>query len=172
MIDSTETNFTGSATIVDFRAEYATEFARLNYEWIEKYFEIEEPDRLALDHPQEKILEPGGHILIALLDGEVIGTCALIRTNDTSFELAKMAVAPAAQGKKIGLQIGRAAIERARNCGATTIHLETNSALTPALTLYRKLGFRERSGLPTPYTRCNVQMTLQLDATDQETDNS
>jgi hypothetical protein len=34
--------------------------------------------------------------------------------------------------------------------------------LTPAISLYGKLGFKKIVGPPTPYQRCNIQMELAL----------
>lgn len=94
--------------------------------------------------------------------GTVVGTCALIKMDDERYELAKMAVSEAARGKGIGWLLGRAIIERARDLGATTVYLESNTMLTPAIALYRKLGFKRVTGPPSPYHRCNIQMELGL----------
>ena len=51
--------------IVEYRPEHQADFARLNYEWIDRYFEREEADRQSLDQPEEKILDSGGCILMA-----------------------------------------------------------------------------------------------------------
>ena len=39
--------------IVDFSDEWAADFARLNYEWIEKFFAVEQHDREILDDPRK-----------------------------------------------------------------------------------------------------------------------
>ncbi|TDX01940.1 DNA-binding MarR family transcriptional regulator [Dinghuibacter silviterrae] len=64
--------------IVDFRPEHAKAFRDLNERWISTYFKMEEPDYRSLDHPQEYILDKGGHIFMALLDDKPVGTVALI----------------------------------------------------------------------------------------------
>lgn len=148
--------------VTNFEPDHAPAFKELNEEWIKRYFAIEEADRKMLSNPQEYIIDRGGAILIALLDKKPVGTCALIKTKDRSYELAKMAVSPEAQGKKIGWKIGLAAIEKARELGANTVHLETNSSLKPAISLYRKLGFKEVCGHDSPYSRCDVQMELTI----------
>jgi DNA-binding MarR family transcriptional regulator len=81
-------------TIVDFTPQYQQSFRQLNEEWITKYFRMEESDYKALDHPMEYIIDGGGYILMALYEGEPVGTCALIKMEDGGFELAKMAVSP------------------------------------------------------------------------------
>ena len=78
------------------------------------------------------------------------------------YELAKMAVSPAMQGKNIGFLLGRAVIEKAIALGARNVYLESNTILTPAIHLYHKLGFTKVVGHTTPYERCNIQMSLSL----------
>jgi len=151
-----------SANIVDYQPEFQSDFARLNYEWIERYFEVEETDRQSLDHPEKKIIQSGGHILMAELDNQIVGTCALIKAGDGVYELAKMAVAETARGKGIGWLLGRAAIDKAKDQGASSVFLESNTILTPAINLYRKLGFKKVVRDPSPYNRCNIQMELTL----------
>lgn len=150
--------------IVPYKKQYRYTFKSLNQWWIEKYFTMEEMDYKALDNPKEYILDKGGHILFALLNKEPLGVCALIPTSlqEYDYELAKMGVSLSAQGKGIGLLLGEAIIEKAKTCGAKKIHLESNTILEPAIHLYRKLGFKEVSGLPSPYSRCNIQMELTL----------
>jgi DNA-binding MarR family transcriptional regulator len=148
--------------IVDYKPEHQPLFRKINEEWISQWFVMEEQDYKALDHPQEYILDKGGHILIALYKGEPVGTCALIKMDDEMFELAKMGVSPKAKGKGIGLLLGNATIERARELGAKRIYLESNTLLKPAISLYHKLGFKKVTGIPSPYERCNIQMMLEL----------
>ena len=148
--------------IVDYEPRYARAFKQLNEEWITTWFKMEEEDHHALDHPQEHILDPGGHIFIALYQGEPVGACAIIKMADGGFELAKMGVAPKAKGKGIGLLLGRACIEKARQLGAHRVYLESNTRLRPAISLYHKLGFKKIAAPPSPYERCDIQMELVL----------
>ena len=149
--------------MVDYTPAYQAAFRRLNEEWITRYFRMEEGDYKALDHPKEYILDKGGHIFMALYKGEPVGACALIRMEDGGFELAKMAVSPAAQGLGIGYLLGRACIDKARTLGARRVYLESNTRLKPAISLYHKLGFRKVAGPPSPYERADIQMELVLD---------
>ncbi|MBD2093165.1 GNAT family N-acetyltransferase [Microcoleus sp. FACHB-1515] len=152
-----------SIEIIDYSPAFHDDFKRLNYEWIENYFKLEEADHQSLDRPEQKILNSGGHIHMALSNGEAVGTCALIKMNDDTYELAKMAVTEKARGKGIGWLLGQAAIQKAREFGAKTVYLESNTVLEPAINLYQKLGFRKIVGQPSPYKRCNIQMELKLD---------
>lgn len=150
--------------IDNYESAYKEVFRDLNVEWISTYFKMEASDFKALENADSYILQNGGYILVALLNNEPVGVCALIKMNDPiyDFELAKMAVAPKAQGKKIGWLIGEAIKEKARSVGAKTLYLESNTILTPAISLYRKLGFIEVFGRTSPYERCNIQMSLDL----------
>ena len=148
--------------IIDYSAEFKDDFRQLNYEWINQHFQLEESDRQSLNHPEEKILLPGGHIYLALYNNKTVGTCALIKVNDDTYELAKMSVTQSSRGKGIGWLLGEATIAKARELGAKTVFLESNTMLKPAIALYSKLGFRKIVGKPSPYKRCNIQMELKL----------
>lgn len=152
------------ATIVPYELKYREHFRELNEQWIKKYFEMENEDRKILEHPQENILNKGGHIIVALYNDEPVGVCALIKLEqrEGEYELGKMAVTPKVQGLGIGYLLGRSIIEKAKHIGAKKVHLESNTKLKPAIKLYEKLGFKKVSGHPTPYERCNIQMELNL----------
>jgi len=49
--------------IVGFADEWAADFASLNYEWIEKYFAVEEHDREILDDPKHLSSTPADRSL-------------------------------------------------------------------------------------------------------------
>lgn len=146
--------------IVPYNDSYQQAFKKLNEDWITTYFKMEEADFKSLDHPKEYILDKGGFIFIALYEGKAIGTCSLIKMDNNTFELAKMAVSDEAKGKGIGFMLGNALIEKAKQEGATGLYLESNTILKPAINLYHKLGFKKITGIPSPYERCNIQMEL------------
>ncbi|AFU99308.1 GNAT family N-acetyltransferase [Simiduia agarivorans] len=138
-------------------------FSALNYAWISQFFEVEASDRKALDNPGD-IVKAGGHI-ITQSDGQtVVGCCALLCNGERSFELAKMAVRQSHQGRGLANVLMQAAIGLAREQGALSIDLLTNSRLVPAVTLYRKFGFAELpAGCHPDYARCDLVMRLNLD---------
>lgn len=149
--------------IFDYSPEYHDDFKRLNYEWIEKFFTVEDADRELLEHPDERILEPGGAILLARYEGEIVGVCALFRKDDETLELAKMAVTPKVQGRHIGWTLGCAAVDKARSLGAKKLHIDSNTRLKAAMKLYAKMGFVRVVGPPSPYEKCNIQLEKILD---------
>jgi GNAT superfamily N-acetyltransferase len=152
-----------STRIVDFQPRHRERFRALNLAWITEHFRVEDADRRALDDPDGYIIGHGGHILVAEDDdGTVAGVCALLRNDDGSFELAKMAVDAAARGRHIGRALGEASIDRARALGAPRLELLSNTILGPAIRLYRALGFAEVPLPPNDYERANIKMTLDL----------
>ena len=148
--------------IMMYKPEYKESFKQLNEEWITTWFKMEESDHKSLDYPEEYILDKGGYIFIATYNDEPMGTCALIKMEGNTFELAKMAVSPKAKGKGIGWLLGNAAIAKAKEVGANRLYLESNTILKPAINLYNKLGFKKITGTPSPYERANIQMELNL----------
>ena len=143
----------------------AAAFARLNEEWITRFFTLEAKDRETLADPFGVYVEPGGDVLIARHGDEPLGCVALQPGAGGVFELSKMAVAPAARGQGLGRRLLEAAVERARQLGATSLFLGSNRRLAPAVHLYESVGFehvpRERIG-PMPYDRADVFMELAL----------
>ncbi|WP_281233913.1 GNAT family N-acetyltransferase [Flavobacterium gelatinilyticum] len=150
--------------IVTYNTKYQKAFKDLNIEWIAAYFEIEPSDLKALDHPQEYIIDKGGEIFSAILNDEVVGVCAMLKSEHTDFdyELVKMAVSPKAQGKGAGFLLAQNAIKWAAAQGASKIYLESNTKLGPAIKLYEKLGFKEIKGISSPYKRVDIQMVLHI----------
>jgi len=151
--------------IVDFRPELAPVFKALNEAWITTLFALEPKDREVLDDPQGKIIARGGQVLFVADTGEIVGCVALMKLGDGGFEVAKMAVADSHKGRGLGRALMAACVERARAAGAPRLYLETNSALAPAMALYRGFGFRELTGMkrgPSDYARVDVWMELSL----------
>jgi putative acetyltransferase len=149
--------------IVPFDPALVPHFARLNREWIERFFVLEPADITVLEDPKSAIIDKGGMIFFALAGDDVVGTCAVMPHGPGTLELAKMAVSRAAQGRGVGRLLGEACIAFARSTDAHTLMLLSNASLAPALHLYEKLGFRHA---PMPegseYARANVHMTLRL----------
>lgn len=153
--------------IVPFEPRYRDDFKRLNVEWLERYFHVEPIDRDVLSNPETMILTPGGQILLARYQGEIVGTCALIRAGRTRIELSKMAVTARCQGLGIGRRLLVAAIEVFQGMQTGTLFLESSSRLTPALTLYESCGFRHapRPRMARHYARSDVYMVYDPAAT-------
>lgn len=148
-------------TILEYKPEHQPWFEKFNRAWIEKHFWMEPLDTAVLQHPDEHILKKGGTILMTNCDKEIAGTVALKYVEPGVFEFTKMAVDEKFRGRHIGLLLSEAAIIKARELGAYKIILYSNTVLIPAITMYRKLGFKEVP-LDTVYQRSDIKMELIL----------
>lgn len=128
--------------IVEYKPEYKIKYKDLNYEWLNRYFEIESSDEKILSNPEEEVIKKNGFIFFALLNDDPIGTCTLIRQDDTSYELSKMCVTEKYQRKGAGELLMNEAISKAYHLGIEKIFLCTNKKLTAAVNLYKKKGFK------------------------------
>ncbi len=165
-----ETSADGDIEIADYRPAWKKHFVTLNSAWIEEFFSLEEADKRVFADPKGCIVDQGGAILFALLNGRIVGVCALIRHGRDLLELAKMAVAPDLCRRGIGLALALAIVKRARSFGTRPLYLRTSPRLTAANKLYRKLGFRKTAKSPfggEPFRRETFVMKLaprQIDA--------
>lgn len=149
--------------LVSWSPDLRAHFERLNLEWIERWFTVEEEDRKVFADPAGLIVEPGGQIFFVVDEIGVRGTCAVIRHDTETFELAKMAVEPSAQGRGYGDRLVEAAVGFARGAGAHRLMLVSNTRLGPALNLYRKHGFQDVPLDPANgYSRADIQLELRL----------
>ena len=155
--------------IVEFQPGHAGAFKALNEAWITKHFKLEPQDVAVLDDPWGEIIAPGGAVMFVGPDradaASIVGCVAMKAMDDGGFEVAKMAVADGHKGKGLGRLLMQACIDRALVEGGERLYLETNSALAPALSLYRSFGFKEIPGKrrgPGDYERVDVWMELKL----------
>ncbi|MGN6520136.1 MAG: bifunctional helix-turn-helix transcriptional regulator/GNAT family N-acetyltransferase [Dokdonella sp.] len=149
--------------IVPYRREWAAHFERLNAEWLQRWFTLEEVDRAVLGDPQTHVIDPGGAIVFATLDGEVIGTCALLKEAPGVYELSKMAVESGFRGFGAGRKLLDAAIAEFQRRRGRTLFLESSKRLGPALQLYESGGFVHYPA-PRPgshYQRADVYMVYE-----------
>ena len=144
--------------------EDADAFRKLNEEWIDAHFELEEEDRRQLADPVAAYVEPGGAILLAESEGEVVGCVAIAPDGTGAYELSKMAVDPSVRGRGTGRLLLEAAVEEARRIGATSLFLGSSTKLPAAVHLYESVGFEHvpPESLHMPYLRATVFMRLEL----------
>lgn len=84
--------------------------------------------------------DPEALHVVALADGELLGTCRLL-FDDGVARLGRMAVEADARGRGIGAEILRVAEEESRRAGAQKIRLHAQSS---ARSLYERAGFEVR----------------------------
>ena len=138
-------------------------FAALNIEWLQRYFAVEDVDWQMFDDPVATILAPGGEIVMAEIDGVVVGCGALIKRSDEIVELAKMAVSAVYQSKGIGARLVEVLVAQAKTRGLAKLYLVSSTKLPQAVPLYRKLGFVDTDlPLHQVYKRSDISLELDL----------
>lgn len=153
----------GGLAIRRFTNALAEDFHRINAEWIEGMYRLEQTDIDVLQNPRERIIDRGGDILF-VEDPKmgIVGTCALLKTGERQFELTKMGVLEKARGKKAGEFLLHAIIARAYALGCDRLYLLSNAKSEAAVHLYEKLGFVHDAEIMEDfgkrYARCNVAM--------------
>jgi DNA-binding MarR family transcriptional regulator/N-acetylglutamate synthase-like GNAT family acetyltransferase len=150
----------------DFSDDLADAFYRINAEWIEDMFALEENDIALLSRPRELILDKGGVVLFAETPQlGVVGTCALMLSKDGWVELTKMGVLKSARGLKVGEFLLAKTLERASSLGFGKVYLLTNKKCAAAIHLYEKLGFVHDAEIMrlfgARYERCDVAMSYR-----------
>ena len=130
-----------SYELIPYAPQYQPVFKQLNLEWLDYYGRTEPQDLRVLDDPQGAILDRGGYIFLALCQGCVVGTAALMKEKEGEYELAKMAVSKDYRGKGISKLLIEKCISKAQELQAHKISLFSNHQLSTAIALYRKYGF-------------------------------
>lgn len=149
-------------TILPYRPDLAKFFKSINQPWVEGLFALEPFDIRQFESPEETIIQPGGTIIFAQLEGEIVGTVALYKSDETTFEMIKMGVLPSAQGKGIGMLLGKSIVAKAKELGGEKLVLYSNTKLKAALKIYEKLGFISVTPEEGKYCRCDVKMEMDL----------
>ena len=150
--------------IIDCDNKYAKNFSDLNIEWLKTYFYVEPYDEEVLSKPDKYIINKGGYIFFAIKGNKVVGTVALMPTEENGIlELTKMAVLPEERGQKIGQKLLQHCIDFAKSKNLKALLLYSATKLENAIYLYRKYGFKELELEPnSPYQRSDIKMLLEF----------
>ncbi|RDZ27213.1 GNAT family N-acetyltransferase [Lysobacter silvisoli] len=152
---------TDGVRVVDYAPQWRQDFARLNLEWLERWFVVEPIDRVVLGDPETHLLADGGRVLFAVnAAGQALGTVALKHHGDGIYELTKMAVDSRLRGGGIGRLLMLGVLDAYSGLDGRELFLESSTKLAPALKLYESVGFRHYPA-PRPgshYVRADVHM--------------
>jgi GNAT superfamily N-acetyltransferase len=103
------------------------------------------------DHPVsvlDELLESGGRLYVAELDGLTAGVGGLKLLRDDAGEIKRMFVRPEARGHGVGRAIVEQLVADARDLGCITVYLESASFMHAAHALYRSVGFVPSESYP------------------------
>lgn len=98
---------------------------------------------LSRDPDATDMMPPRGAFLVAMSDGQPLGCVGLKGNGGELAEIKRLWVAPEARGLGLGRRLMDAAEDAARQLSIEILRLDTNSALTEALELYRRTGWTE-----------------------------
>ncbi len=91
--------------------------------------------------------EPRGALLLAQVNGEIAGCCALRPLDGCDYsnaaEMKRLYVRPAFRGLGLGRQLADAILDAARHAGYACVLLDTLDDMEAARALYEDLGFEE-----------------------------
>ncbi len=151
-------NVENEVLIIPFRSDLKEEIKILNLEWLKKYFKVEAKDHKVLSDPQGEIIDKGGMIFYAKYNDKIVGTFSLLKIDETTFELSKMAVTDGVQGLGIGNKLMDHCMAIAKEKGIKKLILYSNRSLLPAIYLYKKFDFEEIQLEDGIYERADIKM--------------
>jgi ribosomal protein S18 acetylase RimI-like enzyme len=119
-----------------------------------------------------RLLGSRGRLLVARLGDNPVGVGALRPVDDTTAEIKRMYVRPAAQGLGVGSAILDRLVQDARAEGYATVRLETLRFMTTAQAMYRAFGFVEVARFDGSEAANTVfdplTISMELDLADQD----
>lgn len=148
--------------IVSFDKKYVKDFEKLNKEWLEEYFSVEDYDKELFADPEKMIIAKGGELLFAVKDEKAIGTLALIPHGKSKLEMSKMTVAKKYRGRGVAQRLLNCAVKYAKEHSYDEIFASTNSKLVEAIHIYKKNDFSRSSFKDPRYERVDEKYHLKL----------
>ena len=144
--------------IIPFTKALKDPIKTLNLEWLKKHFIVEPKDEIVLSDPQGQIIDKGGMIFYAKYNNDIVGTVSLMKIDNTTYELSKMAVTDSVQGLGVGKELILHCLAVAEEKGIEKLILYSNRKLLPAIHLYKKFGFIEVPLQGGVYVRADIKM--------------
>ncbi len=97
---------------------------------------------------QEMVAAPASDVLIARLDGRIVGTLTLVTfriPTGVRAWIEDVVVDDSARGHGVGDRLNRFALDIARDKGAKTVDLTSRPSREAANRLYQRIGFKARA---------------------------
>lgn len=136
--------------VLDFKPSLKHHFTNLVAPWLSGVLNgtLEKEDEFTVYHPDEAYLLTGGFLFFAMQGGICIGTVALKRLDENTFEFAKLFIDPNARKLGIATKLIERCISRCKENAATQLWLQTTMRMPDAHKLYYKLGFDDKDAPP------------------------
>ena len=131
--------------IAPMRPDQASAFGEIWIPWLKATMGLSpEPEDLrAMADPLAFYGESGGAVLLASLDGQVVGAVAVKGLGAAGFEFCKLVVTEAARGHGAGRALVDACLDYVAGQGGPWLWLQSFNKLDVALGLYRRMGFAD-----------------------------
>ena len=135
-------------SILDYKPSFKDHFTNLVKPWLSGVLKgtLETEDEFTIHNPDQAYLLNGGFIFFAIQGNKCLGTVALKRLDENTFEFAKLFVDPDTRGMGIATKLIERCIDRCKDNEATELWLQTTMSMPQAHKLYYKLGFDDRQG--------------------------
>jgi DNA-binding MarR family transcriptional regulator/GNAT superfamily N-acetyltransferase len=141
------------------------------YDELDRRFDAGFDPAHSISADAHELTPPAGLLLIARLREQPVGCGALKLHPDAWAELKRMWIAPHVRGLGLGRRLLDELEAHAAGAGTRTIRLETNGALTEAIALYRRSGYREVPAFnDEPYAHHWFEKRLEDDTVTPETE--
>src|SRR5262245_1143648 len=148
--------------IIPYSEQHRAVFKQMNLEWLDQYHLTESHDLMILNDPEGTVLNNGGSIWMAEVDGRIVGCAGLMKEREGEFELIKMAVTEEYRGRGISKLLIEKCIATAKQIGAKKLSLFSNHQLQRAIGLYEKYGFHHVEVVNSPMETADIRMELIL----------
>jgi putative acetyltransferase len=116
------------------------DFLRKGDEWLSSLY----PSASRLGTSLDQLMAPNVRFFVARLAGRAMGCGGYALCADGTADAKRLFVDPHARRRGIGTALVEAIENAARREGASVLRLETGNKSFEALSLYRRLGYRER----------------------------
>lgn len=97
----------------------------------------------ALDEAAALYRAPTGTFVVASMDGQVVGCGAVVHLDAARAEIRRMWVSPTTRGAGLGRRLLGRLEDEVLSSGRTTVLLDTNRALTEAISMYEAAGYQQ-----------------------------
>lgn len=129
--------------VIPFEEKYRQDFIRFNTAWIVSTFGFLEAHDTETFEKIDEEMKAGAMIFFAVENDVALATCMAMPAEGATWEICKLGSNKTVPHKGAGSAVFEAAMNWALEHGAERLFILSNSALKPAIHIYRKYGFTE-----------------------------
>jgi DNA-binding MarR family transcriptional regulator/N-acetylglutamate synthase-like GNAT family acetyltransferase len=149
--------------IVDYKPHLKRSFTAFSERRLNNRFLMKPAGDALLLNPTGQILKKGGRVLLARIGGDIVGTAAVLKCDNGTFQIALMAVTPHALSRLVCEKLTLSVIENARAAGVDNVLVEVRPKSTDLMKLCTELGFvRSGSGSVKQSNRRSKAIKMKL----------